>query len=366
MRANTWLLASSAILWATLGSLAVPAAAQVTVTSANPNNAPQGSTNLIVKIGGSGFKKGAKAAFYVSGTTNPGGVTVNSVAFVNSKEVDANITVSSTAALSGFDIYVTSGGRTGKGTDLFTVTSNNGGGTCTNTSLQAILAPGVPNGGTALLYGDSDFGSGPNTYYNPTDTLFNGGSIYTDGQSGAYVEFQLCNGTNDFVMNLGTGKNSRYFNFDFSTPLAAPDPGTVDVTGTIQQDAFLNANEVANDSLYVNGELQTCMGSSLSSIIKGQTAHVMFDDPAIDVTPSGGGTPGCSGGVVTDIANQDGPTAIIHVSHPDACTWIITPVADSQGDYVGGLVEQLKNQSFASGGQYNMPFAIKVIKIGCQ
>lgn len=237
-------------------------------------------------------------------------------------------------------------------------------GGCKDVPLQAILAPGVPNGGTALLYGDSDYGSGPDTYH--SSDQFNGGSIYTDGQDGAYVKFQVCNGTNDFIMNLGTGKKSRYINFDFSTPLTAPDPSAVDVTGTIHQEGFLNANEVANDSLLpVSGTLQTCMGSSLSSIIKGQTAHVMFDDPAIDVTPSGGGTPGCSGGVVTDIANQDGPTAIIHVSHPDACTWIITPVADSQGDHVGGLVEQLTNQSFASGGQYNMPFAIKVIRTGC-
>ncbi len=367
MKANTWLLAGSTLLWAILGSLAVPAAAQsLQVTSANPNTAPQGSTNLIVKIAGSGFKRGQQeSAFYVSGTTNPGGITVNSTSFVSSTEVDANITIASDATLSGFDIYVTSGGRTGKGWNLFSVTTNNGGGSCTNLSLQAIFAPGRMNGGTALLYGDSDGGTGANTYTNSNDPMFNGGSVYTDGVAGAYVEFQVCNGSNDFVMNLGQNHNSRFINFDFSDPLTPPDPQAVDVTGTIHQEGFLNANEVGNESLYVNGELQTCMGSSLFSIIKAETAHVMFDDPELGLTASGSGTPGCGGGVITDIADSDGPTAIIHVSHPDACTWIITPVADSQGNYVGGLVEQLKNHSYVSGGQYSMPFAIKLLKLNC-
>jgi FG-GAP repeat/FG-GAP-like repeat len=104
--------------------LSLPAAAQVQVTSAVPNNTPQGTTNLIVKIGGSGFKRGASAAFYVTGTLTPGGITVNSTAFVSKSEVDANITVAANATVSGFDVYVSSGGRTGKGVDLFAVTSN--------------------------------------------------------------------------------------------------------------------------------------------------------------------------------------------------------------------------------------------------
>jgi hypothetical protein len=367
MKANGWLRLGSLLLWAALGSWAVPASAQsLQVTSANPNNAPQGSTNLIVKIGGSGFKnKGNSAAFYVTGsTTDTGGITVNSTSFVSSSEVDANITVSSTATLSGFDIYVTSGGRTGKGTDLFTVTSN-GANSCTDVSLEAIMAPGLPSGGTALLYGDSDFGTGPNTYYNANDPLFNGGSIYTDGVDGASVKFQVCNSTNDFIMNLGTGSKNRHINFNFSQQLTAPSPGTVDVTGTIHQEGFINANEIANSSLYVNGQLVTCMGTSLSTIIKGDTSHVFFRNPAQYQTAPGG-TIGCDDGTLSQLANQGLDSATVQVSHPNTCTWILEPVADANGDYVGGLVEQLKNQSFASGGQYNMPWAIKLIQLGCQ
>lgn len=76
----------------TLVLLANPASAQISVTSATPNSTVQGTTNLNVTIGGKGFQAGAKAQWFISGTTNPGGVTVNSTAFVNSTTLTANIT----------------------------------------------------------------------------------------------------------------------------------------------------------------------------------------------------------------------------------------------------------------------------------
>jgi hypothetical protein len=103
-----------------------PLAAQnVQVSSAVPNSAAQGTTNLDVAIGGSGFKHGAKTQWFVSGTTDPGGITVNSTAFVSSSQLTANITVSSTATISSFDIVVTNtSGSSGKGTGLFSVSAN--------------------------------------------------------------------------------------------------------------------------------------------------------------------------------------------------------------------------------------------------
>jgi hypothetical protein len=92
------------------------------VTSATPPAAAQGTINLNVVIGGSGFKKGAQAQWFISGTTNPGGVIVNSTAFNSSSQLTANITVSDTADIASFDVVVYSGGRTGKGTGLFNVT----------------------------------------------------------------------------------------------------------------------------------------------------------------------------------------------------------------------------------------------------
>jgi len=97
---------------------------QVQVSAADPMAAEQGTINLNVKVTGKGFKNGAQAKWFVTGTTNPGGVTVNSTTFVSSSEVTANITVADTATIANFDIQVlNSDGRGGKGTELFAVTA---------------------------------------------------------------------------------------------------------------------------------------------------------------------------------------------------------------------------------------------------
>ena len=97
---------------------------QIQVTAADPMAAEQGTINLNVKVTGKGFKSGAVAKWFVTGTTNPGGVTVNSTTFVSSTELTANLTVSDTATIANFDIQVTnSDGRGGKGTELFAVTA---------------------------------------------------------------------------------------------------------------------------------------------------------------------------------------------------------------------------------------------------
>ena len=102
----------------------VYAQGQVSVTAADPMAAEVGTINLNVKVTGKGFKNGAKAKWTVTGTTDTGGVTVNSTTFVSSGEVTANITVADTAAIATFDIQVTnSDGRGGKGTELFKVTA---------------------------------------------------------------------------------------------------------------------------------------------------------------------------------------------------------------------------------------------------
>ena len=97
---------------------------QVQVTASDPIAAEQGTINLNVKVTGKGFKNGANAKWLVTGTTDTGGVTVNSTTFVSSTEVTANITVADTASIATFDIQVTnSDGRGGKGTELFKVTA---------------------------------------------------------------------------------------------------------------------------------------------------------------------------------------------------------------------------------------------------
>lgn len=114
------LFALALIMW-TLMPLGV-AQAQVAVTSAVPSSAPQGTISLDVTVNGNGFDNSAEVSFLVTGTTNPGGITVKNVSVRGSKKLVVTIDVTDTAVIEKFDIEVTlSGGRKGKGTSLFAV-----------------------------------------------------------------------------------------------------------------------------------------------------------------------------------------------------------------------------------------------------
>lgn len=118
------LLVCFSLLLFCVSTLPLWAQQSITVTSANPNNAPQGTINLNVLVNGQGFKKGALAKFFISGTTDSGGIGVNSTTFVNSGQLNANISVAGNAAVTNFDIVVKlTDGRSGKGTQLFRITA---------------------------------------------------------------------------------------------------------------------------------------------------------------------------------------------------------------------------------------------------
>src|SRR5215831_17260946 len=106
MRKSSTLFLCCVLFVALAGLGTQRAAAQIKVNGANPNNATQGTTNLDVIISGNGFKKGVKAQWFVTGTTNPGGVTVNSTTFNSSAQLTANVTVAGDAVIGNFDIQV--------------------------------------------------------------------------------------------------------------------------------------------------------------------------------------------------------------------------------------------------------------------
>jgi hypothetical protein len=103
------------------------AKAQVRVTAATPSSTYQGTVALDVVVSGSGFDPSAKVQYFVTGTTNPGGISVRKVSFRSSKELVTTIDVSDAALLAYYDIQVTlDSGRKGKGTTLFSVRLKNG------------------------------------------------------------------------------------------------------------------------------------------------------------------------------------------------------------------------------------------------
>lgn len=113
-----------------LSVLALPAAQAdppVTVDSADPPEAEQETFGLDVTIRGKGFDEGSVATFLVTGTENPGGVTVLNTAFVDRRTLVATIDVAVDAVVGAFDIEVeTLGGRRGKGTEKFSVLQEGG------------------------------------------------------------------------------------------------------------------------------------------------------------------------------------------------------------------------------------------------
>jgi len=137
-------------------SLAHTVYGQIQVTSTNPSAAPQGTVNLNVTVNGNGFARGAQAQFFITGTTDPGGVVVNATTFNNKRSLTANVTISGTATIANFDVQVTSAGRTGKGTEMFAVTPKgtpigcSTSGTPSGATLQAMLNP-VQSNGAALI-----------------------------------------------------------------------------------------------------------------------------------------------------------------------------------------------------------------------
>lgn len=336
-----------------------PASAQISVTSALPNSTTQGTINLDVTVGGKGFKNGANAQWFLSGTTNPGGVTVNSTAFVNSNTLKANITVSSTANVGNFDIVVTNtDGRTGKGTELFAVQSK---GTCTDIPMQLIVVSQTTGQGGIS-------GDGLSIYNNPNDPTFNGGTLYEDGVGGVSAKFLVCNGSNDFVVDLHSTSPVRYLKLDFSVQLAPPDTidGAVDLTGQQYQQQGEQINEMANTALYTHGQFNDCSGLQFGGLSRTVTGGNFWFHPKSLYAPV---VPDCNGGTAQDLANTPIDTSSVLIKQVNACTWTVSPVLDSTGAwYRIGIAETVKNKGTSTsvaGGQFQMPFSYEIQQLNC-
>lgn len=231
-------------------------------------------------------------------------------------------------------------------------------GNCSDIPLLLIVAPQAGPGGIS--------GDGFSIYNNANDPAFNGGTLYQDGVGGVYVKFQVCNGTNDFIVNLrGT---SRYVNLDFSSQLAPPDiaDGAVDLTGQQYHQQGEQINEMANAALYTNGQFVTCSGLMLNALSKTVTGGNAWFHPTTVYAPI---VPDCNGGSSQDLANQPINTSAILVQQVDACTWTAAPQLDSTGSsYRIGVAETVKKtgtSTSVAGGQFQMPFNYKIQKLNC-
>ena len=356
-----WLAISLGIL---LGA-PILTTAQIQVNSANPSAAPQGTINLNVGISGSGFKKGAKAQWFVTGTTNPGGVTVNSTTFNNSGQVTANITIASDAVISGFDIAVTNtDGRTGKGTDKFAVlnsaAANHG---CADipisfTFLATTVAPAAIS---------NDISGTP--YQGLGNTVIH-----------------ICSGTNDATMVLA--HSSRSVSIQFPEPI----PGSIIVAGppsfaggpAFQSQPFFNVRNVLNSGKITATspatDFYTRMVVNYLDAPDGHSYGLRYhpDDSA------------CPLGILPCAPDLDAPT-IADMNQPVETSWLLVHfmpapnpsqpwspsnaakwlVDGEQLDTASGLYQRgtlhIKTKSGGDGahqGQYAMPFQILITALG--
>ncbi len=286
-------------------------AQQVQVTAAAPAAAAQGTINLNVKVTGKGFKNGAKAKWFVSGSTDDGGVTVNSTTFVNSGEVTANITVSDTAIIANFDIQVlNSDGRGGKGTELFAVTAPSCGADVTTLSISIYKYTDASNTTTYNMQPDITYADGSPVPY--VSGKAKGQSI--DGR------FQISNCTYDLTLNLNF--SNRYFTWKFpagsvigtsanATSFNIDRVGDVPITDGGPN--YLNWCSTATDNYGgcgVDGDgyfVKRSFGSMID-LSGGRTYGVRFNYSPIDnINPVAAGT------------------AYVKVYHNDANTWTIIP-----------------------------------------
>jgi hypothetical protein len=358
---SSWSLQRLALATTFVVLSAASVGAQIQVNSTSPNSAAQGTTNLNVTVNGSGYKKGAKAQWFVTGTTNPGGVTVNSTTFNGSSSLTANITIASGATISGYDVAVTNAdGRTGKGTDLFAVIQKT---TCNDVPLELIVVPQSPGQGGIS-------GDGLSIYNNPNNASdpFNGGTLYQDGVGGVYAEFQLCNGTNDFVLNLRGTSPVRYLKLDFSVQLASPDTadGAVDLTGQQLHQQGEQINEMADAALYTNGQFEDCSGFMLNALSKTVTGGNAWFHPTTLYAPV---VPDCNGGTPQDLANSPINTSPVLIQQVNACTWTVSPMLDSTNTWhrigIAETVKKTGGSTSVAGGQYQMPFTYEIQKLNC-
>ena len=286
----------------------------IQVTAADPASAEQGTINLNVRVSGKGFKNGAKAKWFVTGTTDPGGVTVNSTTFVSSTEVTANITVSDTAVIASFDIQVlNSDGRGGKGTELFAVTpkgQTSCGTDITNLSISVFKFTDATNSTTYNMQPDQTHADGSPVPY--VSGKSKGQSI--DGK------IQIENCSYDLTLNLSFSK--RYFTWVFpggsvvgntfsATGFNIDRVGTVPITDGGSN--FLDWCSTATDNYAgcgVDGSgyfVRRSFGSGMQLSGNQSYGHRFNYSPLDNINPTAAGT------------------AFVKIYHPDGNTWIVTP-----------------------------------------
>lgn len=318
-------------------------AQQVQVTGAVPASAEQGTINLNVKVSGKGFKNGASAKWFVTGTTDTGGVTVNSTTFVSSTELTANITVSDTAAIANFDIQVSNAdGRGGKGTELFRVTEK--GNQLQDIGVIASFVYCAPPGS------DPESQAAYAACIQQNRIRNDNSQPYVNGEEGIDAVFRIVSGSNDLTVNLLTLPTRRTV-IDLYDIVPESSGQLIPSWQSTPQNAkwHFNVRQAYLAKTFCGGSYPCDMVSVMSS-----TVNVSGDSATyyLQWFPES-----------TRPVNSPEITSRVNVRYDvidGVETWTITPLPNlNSGRMVAGLTKAIKNRQQAA-GQYLVPFTLTV------
>lgn len=326
-----------------LSSSSVSAQAQVQVTAADPASAGQGTINLNVKVSGKGFKNGAKAKWFVSGTTDPGGVTVNSTTFVNSGELTANITIADTAVIANFDIQVANpDGRGGKGTELFAVTPK--GNQIQDIGVVASFVYCAPPGS------DPDSQAAYAACIQQNRVRNDIGAPYVNGQEGIDAVFRIVSGSNDLTVNLLTLPTRRTV-IDLYDLIPESAGQAIPSWRATPQNAkwHFNVRRAYLAKTFCGGSYPCDMVTVMSSTVNVSGDNATYYLQWYPESPRPANLPEITSRVNVRYDVMDGVE-----------TWTITPLPNgTSARTVAGLTKATKNRQEAA-GQYLVPFALTV------
>lgn len=100
-----------------LGKTSSSGTTSTSLSSVSPDSAPI-STTLDVQVNGSALQAGMVAIWQLNGVADSTQIRTNSMTFVSSKQMIANITISGTATAASWDVALYSGTKTGVGSEL--------------------------------------------------------------------------------------------------------------------------------------------------------------------------------------------------------------------------------------------------------
>lgn len=319
------------------GSPPFLAAQDIVVESADPPAAEQGTVNLDVEIKGSRFERGATAKFFVSGTTDPGGITVNSTTFKGRARLIANITVAEGATISKFDIEVQSNGRIGKGIELFQVNA------ATNKG-----ETGGCEGAIRATFRDHDFPE-------PPDRVRSDGlGPYEGGKLGViHAEISKFR----FSVNLGNeDPGHRQFTLDFSDVNCAssgrcnpPDPNSEPMA----PGGILFA--VRNDDINPDVNFCTMANGDILGGVPGRFDFFTQDDPDRPWFLVFSST----GSNIKALNELCSDSSFLSLKRVDDTTWEFSLGPDQ----VGCLLRKVRGRRFEFHGNYLMPFLVKAERL---